>query len=87
MRSQKSIKKESAPTHAQLLAFIKRRNASSFASNLQFQIDARESGFDAADLGVPEVIEGDGKVYVWRTPHGQLEERSGVLRLVPAAAP
>jgi hypothetical protein len=70
------------PTREQLHAFIKTRNASPFASNMQFHIDADECGFDAADLGVPEVAETDGlKTYVWRTPHGRLIEMGGFLSL------
>jgi hypothetical protein len=71
-----------SPTREQLLEFIKRRNASPFSSNLQFRIDAAECGFDAADLGMPEVGETDGlTTYVWRTPHGRLVEMGGFLTL------
>ena len=71
-----------SPTREQILAFIKTRNASPFASNLQFQIDARECGFDAGDLGMAEVTEIDGlKPYHWRTPHGRLVEMGGCLSL------
>lgn len=71
-----------SPTRAQLLAFIKTRNASPFSSNLQFRIDAGECGFDPADLGMPEVTETDGlKTYAWRTPHGRLIEMGGFLSL------
>lgn len=70
------------PTREQILSFIKTRNASPFASNLQFQIDAHECGFDAGDLGMAEVIETDGlKTYLWRTPHGRLVEMGGFLSL------
>ena len=70
------------PTREQLLAFIKTRNASPFASNMQFQIDAHECGFDAAELGPPEVGETEGlKTYIWRTPHGRLIEMGGLLSL------
>jgi hypothetical protein len=70
------------PTREQLHAFIKTRNASPFASNMQFHIDADECGFDAADLGVPEVSETDGiTTYTWRTPHGRLIEMGGFLSL------
>lgn len=71
-----------SPTRKQLHAFIKTRNASPFASNLQFQIDARECGFDAGDLGVAEVTESDGlKTYLWQTSHGRLVEMGGFLTL------
>ena len=61
------------PTREQILSFIKMRNASPFASNMQFQIDAHECGFDAGDLGIAEVTETDGlQTYLWRTPHGRL---------------
>lgn len=70
------------PSREQLLAFIKTRNASPFASNLQFQIDAHECGFDAGALGAPEATETDGlKTYIWRTPHGRLVEMGGFLSL------
>jgi hypothetical protein len=71
-----------SPTRSQLLEFIRRRNASPFSSNLQFRIDARECGFDPADLGIPEVSETAGlQTYTWRTPHGRLVEMSGFLSL------
>jgi hypothetical protein len=71
-----------SPTREQILSFIKTRNASPFASNMQFQIDARECGFDAGDLGMAEVTETDGlKTYLWRTPHGRLVEMGGFLSL------
>jgi hypothetical protein len=67
-----------SPTREQLLAFIKRRNASPYMSNLQFEIDARECGFRAQDLGDPEVLDDEtGRSYVWDTPHGRLVERVG----------
>ena len=70
------------PTREQILSFIKTRNASPFASNLQFQIDAHECGFDAGDLGMAEVTETDGlKTCLWRTPHGRLVEMGGFLSL------
>ena len=70
------------PSREQLLAFIKTRNASPFASNLQFQIDAHECGFGAGVLGAPEATETDGlKTYIWRTPHGRLVEMGGFLSL------
>lgn len=73
-------------TREQLLAFIKTRNASPFSSNLQFRIDAAECGFDAADLGMPEVGEADGfKTYSWSTPHGRLVEMGGFLTLEEAS--
>lgn len=71
-----------SPTREQILSFIKTRNASPFASNMQFQIDAHECGFDAGDLGIAEVTETDGlKTYHWRTPHGRLVEMGGFLSL------
>ena len=74
-----------SPSREQLLIFIKRRNASPFASNLQFRIDADECGFDPADLGMPEVGEADGfTTYTWRTPHGRLVEMGGFLSLEDA---
>ena len=69
-------------TRDQLLSFIKRRNASPFASNLQFRIDAGECGFDPADLGMPDVGETEGfTTYAWHTPHGRLVEMGGFLTL------
>lgn len=70
------------PSREQILRFVKTRNAAPFASNLQFQIDARHCGFDAGELGAAEAIEIEGlKAYVWRTPHGRLVEMGGFLSL------
>lgn len=63
-------------TRKQLERFVKVRNKSGFASNLQFQIDANECGFKVLDLGdVLKVADG----YIWHTPHGRIRERHGVL--------
>ena len=67
-------------TKEQLLKFIKIRNASGFQSNLQFEFDAREAGFDAKDLG--HVAKVDNGLYEWKTPHGVLVEFHGVLELM-----
>lgn len=65
-------------TRAQLKAFIARRNASDFQTNLQFQIDANAVGIKVEDLG-KAVKETWG--YSWDTFYGRLEERQGKLSL------
>jgi hypothetical protein len=74
-----------APTKAQLLAFIKRRNKSMYSSNLQFQIDAEAAGFNVSDLGdAGRCIVGGIQGYAWATPHGRLVEVCGKLSLMEA---
>lgn len=71
-------------TKAQLLKFIKTRNASDHQSNLQFQFDLEACGLKIADLG-----DGDWQQpgrFAWETPHGTLIEERGKLRLETAAA-
>jgi len=67
-------------TRDQLKRFIKVRNRSDFATNLQFQIDAEYCGFRVGDLGTAKKVE-DG-VYQWQTPFGLLREAHGHLELV-----
>lgn len=72
---------------AQLRAFIRIRNRSEFASNLQFEFDATEAGFDVRDLGKGdwhEMPDGD-KAFRWETPFGTLQELRGKLALFDAA--
>jgi hypothetical protein len=71
-------------TKKQLEKFVKLRNKSPHASNLQFQIDAEECGFKVSDLGEIRVI-GDDHFYMWDTPHGFLREHRGVMSLEPKA--
>lgn len=40
-----------ALTEASIKKFVRIRNESAFASNLQFQIDAQRAGFTSDDLG------------------------------------
>lgn len=68
-------------TKAQLLKFIKMRNRSEYNSNMQFQSDAEDCGFNARDLG--DVVKDEHGDYVWTTPHGKLREHWGVLSLEP----
>ncbi len=63
----------------QLKRFIKIRNESGFASNLQFQFDAHEAGFKVDALGT---VEKTAEGYRWHVPpHGYLIEEAGQLRL------
>jgi hypothetical protein len=56
-------------TMRQLRKFVKMRNKSSFQSNLQFQIDANNSGFLAKDLGDTERFKLNGFTgYRWMVP-------------------
>jgi hypothetical protein len=64
-----------APSKAQLLRFVKIRNESGFQSNLQFQFDASECGFEVRDLDGPYRYEPGG--WRWFTPHGELIEHPG----------
>lgn len=51
----------------QLRRFVKTRNKSGHASNLQFQIDANACGFSVDDLGTPVKFTADGFTgYLWR---------------------
>lgn len=67
------------PTTAQLEKFVKVRNKSGFASNLQFQIDAVACGFKISDLPtVEKTAEGNYKwthadwtLYEENTPEGR----------------
>jgi hypothetical protein len=73
-----------APSYAQLAKFVKLRNESPFASNLQFACDATDCGFDVKDLGAPEKIELSSGLfmYEWRTPNGIVQELDGVTELI-----
>lgn len=66
-------------TKQQLMRFIKRRNASMFDTNLQFQIDAEACGFRIGDLG--KATWNGYNAYVWETPYGTLREVRGKLSL------
>lgn len=66
-------------TLAKLQAFIKRRNASDFNTNLQFMFDADACGIDIESLG--DAINTGEEGYVWRTPFGILTEYRGKLSL------
>lgn len=68
-------------TKAQLLKFIKTRNASDHQSNLQFQFDLEACGMKLADLGDAFKVK-EGR-YWWETPHGLLIEEWGKMRLDP----
>lgn len=59
--------------------FIRLRNRSGYTSNLQFSLDASESGFSIEALGQPQKIEDD--FYRWVLPFGVLIEASGLLTL------
>lgn len=63
------------PTKKQLLAFVRIRNASGYASNLQFAFDCDEAGFKLEELGQAYKLEAGG--YRWHTEHGQLIEYPG----------
>ncbi len=65
-------------TRAQLVEFIRIRNASALVTDLHFQRDAMSAGFKAEDLG-PATQHGWG--FSWATPHGVLKEERGQLRL------
>jgi hypothetical protein len=65
-------------TRAQLVEFIRIRNASALISDMQFQSDALSAGFRAEDLG-PVTEHGWG--LSWATPHGILKAEHGQLRL------
>lgn len=67
-------------TKTNLMNFIKRRNESSFATNLQFHTDAQECGFDVKELGKTTKRENG---YSWSTPYGTLIEENFQLRLDP----
>jgi hypothetical protein len=63
----------------QLKKFVRVRNESEFSSNLQFQIDAQECGFEAKDLGDPRRVmdtryDNHPVGYCWVTEHGVLVE-------------
>lgn len=70
-------------TKQKLLNFIKTRNASECNSNLQFEVDATNCGFEIKDLGKPEKFPIDNIFcgYKWITPFGTLIEGNGKLRL------
>lgn len=66
------------PTKKQLEKFVKLRNKSGFASNMQFWFDAKECGFEPADLGVLRKGHiGNRIVYHW--PDVDLLEYAGQL--------
>lgn len=74
-------------TLKQLMKFIRLRNTSGHASNLQFSFDASAAGFNVNDLGkVTKSERPNGVVfYEWQTPHGTLVECNGQLSLVTEA--
>jgi hypothetical protein len=63
-------------TKRQIERFIRKRNKSPFASNLQFQIDEKDCGIK---LG-PATKVRDG-LYEWKTRFGKIVEERGILRL------
>ena len=70
---------ERTMTKKQLLRFVKTRNASGFASNLQFQIDAEACGFRCEELGEGRRVPIQGTVgYEWTVK----TKDAGTIRLV-----
>lgn len=79
-----------APTRKQIETFVKLRNKSPHASNLQFEFDAAACGFKAANLGAvvrepwPNTTRPANDFdYVWQLPYGTLREHCGVLSFIP----
>lgn len=64
---------------AKLEKFVRTRNKSGFASNLQFAFDADACGFKVEDLG--DAKKTDDGIYYWETPFGMLVECGGSLML------
>lgn len=63
---------------AKIVRFVKLRNKSGFASNLQFQIDLEECGLKMEDLG--KVQKMGNNFYRWIVGKGELIEENGVMR-------
>ena len=77
-------------TAKKLARFCEIRNASQCNSNLQFELDAREAGFEVDELGKPERIGPETNSprnpsgYQWITSVGTLTERGGIMSFEPA---
>jgi len=71
-------------TRAQLLSFIRRRNAGGWpVTALEFRSDCRACGFAVRDLGPARYLPVSPGVtcWYWRTRHGILAEVEGRLTL------
>jgi hypothetical protein len=66
-------------TMKKLDRFVKVRNRSGFPSNLQFQIDANECGFEVSELGDVRVFHIDGsKGYEWKPVIAKVSVRNNI---------